>query len=104
MMTPQARREALLVEELPEETLVYDLERHRAHRLNRTAAFVWRQCDGRTSVGEIATWLAQECDCPADESLVWLALDRLDRACLLRERLQRSPGGMPISRRRVMQK
>jgi hypothetical protein len=46
MYLPQARTEGLTVRELAEETLVYDKERHKAHCLNRTAACVWKHCDG----------------------------------------------------------
>ena len=49
-MKPAKRTDGLVVTELQDEVLVYDLERHRAHCLNPTAAFVFRRCDGRTSV------------------------------------------------------
>ena len=48
-MNPRARRDGLVIRELNGELLVYDLERHRAHCLNPTAALVFKQCDGRTS-------------------------------------------------------
>ena len=41
-LMPRARQDELVVEELQDETLVYDLERHKARCLNRTAALVWR--------------------------------------------------------------
>ena len=53
-LMPRARQIELHVEELPDETLVYDLERHKARCLNRTAALVWRHCDGQTGVAEVA--------------------------------------------------
>jgi len=53
-MKPRARKDDLLIQDLPEETLVYDVVRHRAHCLNRTAALVWRHCDGKTSVEKLA--------------------------------------------------
>ena len=75
-MKPRARTEGLVVRELPDELLVYDLERHRAHCLNPTAALVFKHCDGRRSVAQIARILRRELDvdAPADESLVWLSL------------------------------
>ena len=85
-MNPHARTESLLVEELSEETLVYDEERHKAHCLNPTAAFVWHHCDGQTSVSELARLLEDELGIPANEEVVWLALDRLERVHLLEER------------------
>ena len=85
MILPHAREDDLVVRELEEETLVYDLERDRAHCLNRTAALVWRRCDGRTSLEEMAAILEKELNVPAPEEAVLLALQRLERAHLLRE-------------------
>lgn len=50
----RVREEDLLIRELGEELLIYDLRRHRAYCLNQTAAFIWRLADGRTSVREMA--------------------------------------------------
>ncbi len=44
---PRARKEGLLIQELPEEVLVFDLSTAKAHCLNHTAALVWRRCDGK---------------------------------------------------------
>jgi hypothetical protein len=82
-MLPKARQEKLAVEELADETLVYDLKRDTAHCLNRTAALVWRCCDGRTSVKAMADRLHRELAVPADDGMVWLALQRLEKAHLL---------------------
>ncbi len=82
-MLAQARSEGLVVEELGEETLVYDLERHQAHCLNRTAGLVWRQADGRTSEDAMASRLSEALGTPVDADLVRLALQRLDAARLL---------------------
>ena len=57
---PQARDEGLVIQELPDEVLVYDLDRHRSHCLNHTASAVWRLCDGQKSVSEIAQKLRAE--------------------------------------------
>lgn len=85
-MTPSARSEGLVVQRLPDETLVYDLETDRAHCLNRTAALVWSYCDGSTSVAQMAERLQKDLAIAADERLVWLALQRLGNADLLREK------------------
>jgi hypothetical protein len=85
-MKPRARSEGLVVTELPDELLVYDRERHQAHCLNPTAALVFKHCDGRRSVEQIARMLRRELDAPADERLVWLSLERLEKAHLLEER------------------
>jgi Coenzyme PQQ synthesis protein D (PqqD) len=51
---PVARTRGLVVKALQDEVLVYDLERHQAHRLNGLAAAVWRACDGTHEVTTIA--------------------------------------------------
>ena len=94
-LMPRARREELVVEELQDETLVYDLKRHKACCLNRTAALVWRHCDGQTSVAKVAALLEEQSATPTDEAVVWMALDRLDRAHLLSE-----PVTLPAERTR----
>jgi hypothetical protein len=83
---PLARKEGLVIEELPDEVLVYDLERDRAHCLNETAAFVWQRCDGRTSTSQMADSLAKKVNASVDERVVWLAIDQLSRNHLLAER------------------
>jgi hypothetical protein len=47
-LRPLARSRDLIVEELGDELLVYDMEADRGHCLSPTAARVWRRCDGRT--------------------------------------------------------
>ena len=103
-MLPRAREHRLVVQELPDELLVYDLDRHKAHCLNRTAALVWRQCDGQTTVAEMARLVQREVKFPVDEAVVWLAVERLGRAHLLRERVIPPAGAPGLSRRDVMRK
>jgi hypothetical protein len=102
-MYPCARHDELLVEELPDELLVYDLQRDKAHCLNKTAAFVWRQCDGLTPVGDIARSLPV-LGLPADEEVVWLALEQLERIHLLRKDFAPARQEHAISRRKVIQR
>jgi hypothetical protein len=90
-MKPEARKDALLVEKLPDETLVYDTKRNKAFCLNRTTAAVWQKCDGDTSTEQISRLVCEEVgidrekDPDAGLDLVALALDRLARARLLSE-------------------
>ena len=82
---PRARKQGLVVQSLPDETLVYDLDRDRAHCLNQTASLVWGCCDGRTTTKEIARALTKSLKQPVNEKIVCLALDQLDRNHLLSE-------------------
>src|SRR5262249_15389492 len=68
--------------------------------LNATAAFVWRHCDGKTSIPELARLLAAELGAPEDEALALLALKRLATAKLLED--NRMPeGSEKVTRRSV---
>ena len=101
-LMPRARQDELVVEELPDETLVYDLKRHKARCLNRTAALVWRHCDGQTSVAEVAALLEEQLAIPADEAVVWMALDRLSRTHLLSDPVTLPADRTQYSRRQML--
>jgi len=100
-MKPQAREDGLVVQELEDETLVYDLLSHKAHCLNRAARAVWRLCDGTRDEAALARLLGKELAGGADEDVVRLALRDLARARLLREPLTARPR---VSRRRLIQR
>ncbi len=102
-MKPSKRTEGLVVTELGGEMLVYDLERHRAHCLNQTAAIVFKHCDGTKSVDELAALLGRELGAP-DPECAWLALDLLGRAHLLQERVTRSSESGRLSRRELVRR
>jgi len=78
-MKPETRRSGLLVRELPDEVLVYDLEQHRAHCLNRTAALVFQNADGTRTRAELVRVLGPG----ATDEVVGLALEELQAAGLL---------------------
>ena len=83
---PRARREGLVIQELPDEVLVYDRERDKAHCLNQTAALVWGYCDGTTTVPTMARHLERDLNTnKVDEKIVWYALDQLSKDHLLEE-------------------
>ena len=96
---PLARKEGLLVETLPDEVLVYDLDRKKAHCLNQTAALIWQHCDGHRSVSEIARALSDQMNTPIDEEVVWYGLNHLSKTRLLEEEIAR-PVGLPNATRR----
>jgi hypothetical protein len=79
---PQARSARLVVRELPDETLIYDLDRDNAHCLNSSAAAIWQLCNGKRSAAQIAKDLPEPLG-PVDESVVWLALEQLGKDHLL---------------------
>jgi hypothetical protein len=104
-MKPRSlKRDQLVVEELGTELMIYDQKRNQAFCLNHKAAFVWQNCDGKTTIAEIAVKLASASDEPADEKVVQFALQSLSQDGLLEPStfLLMVPAG--ITRRDLMQK
>ena len=56
------RRADVNVRTVGDETVVLDRRRRRIHQLNATASFVWRRCDGRHAVDDIAAGLVDDFD------------------------------------------
>jgi len=92
------------VQELPHEVLIYDTERHKAHCLNPTAAFIWKHCDGNTSVREIARRMEESLKTIVDEEVVWYALRQLERDHLLEEKIIWPTDANHISRRELVRR
>ena len=86
MIRPRSRRRGLIVRDLGDEVVVYDRFSHRSHCLNRLAALVFRACNGRRSIPDIARRVARELEAPVGEESVRLALRKLSRAGLLDSR------------------
>lgn len=99
-LLPRSRTDNLVIRELDDETLVYDIERDKAHCLNQTAALVWAQCDGKTTVVQAARLLEGKLDVSVDADLVWLAVKQLERFHLV-ESSAKSPS---VSRRSLVLK
>jgi hypothetical protein len=102
---PLSRTEGLIVEEVDDELLVYDQDHDSAHRLNRTAAIVWRHCDGTRTVDDLVAILAKELgDDLADEDLVHIALDNLADRGLVEGVPKRAADETRLSRRRFIRR
>jgi hypothetical protein len=99
---PKARKEKLIIKDLADETLVYDLENDQAHCLNHTAARVWKYCDGQSSVSEIAQSLAGQTNTNADETIVWFALDQFEKSNLLESAPATPPQFAGMNRRQLV--
>ncbi len=99
---PIARRDGLVIQEMPDEVLVFDTETNKAHCLNQTAAFVWKACDGKNSVADIAQSFGSHSGASVQEDLIWLAIDQLSDNNLLAENLKADFKGQ--TRREVIKK
>ena len=82
-LKPKARKDGLVIKELPDETLVYDLLADTAHCLNSTAAVIWKNCDGQKTISQIENSLQTSLGDRVNRDLVWLALDQLEEFKLL---------------------
>jgi Coenzyme PQQ synthesis protein D (PqqD) len=87
---PISRKDNIIVQELNGEVLLYDLNIDKAFCLNETSALVWDLCDGKNSVSEISQAIGKKLKVPANEDLVWLALDQLKAENLVETGLKAS--------------
>lgn len=101
---PRARSRNIIVQELPHELLVYDLVRHRAHCLNKTAALVWKDCTGELMPAEMARNLSLKTGLEITEELVVLALEQLGRARLLDHSVVKGAAKDPLVRRQMVRR
>ena len=77
MQLPLARNEGIVVQDLDEETLAYDLVTHKAYCLNQAASLVYRACGAKSSFEELKR------KHEFTDEIIFLALDELKRANLL---------------------
>lgn len=74
---PKARTENLVVQELADEVLIYDLTNNKAYCLNSTAAKIYNACDGKTSFETVRS------NYRFDENMIFLSLDELKKENLI---------------------
>jgi len=101
---PRVNFDDFVVTDLVDETLVYDLRNHRAHCLNRVAATIWRHCDGRTTVGQVARRIGAQAGVPADAALVLHGLQGLQKSGLVEAPETPKAFGARVSRRDVIKR
>jgi hypothetical protein len=99
---PTGRRHDLVVQDLTDEVLLYDLRENKAFCLNHTAAFVWRYADGETTVEQIAYLLQKELRTTVDEAVVWFALTQLESDGLLDVKPETPPALAGMNRRHLI--
>lgn len=99
---PIARKNGLVVQEVPDEVLVYDMDSNKAHCLNKTAGLVWKSCDGKNTVSDIASIVEASSNSPVSQDLIWLAIDQLNENNLMETAVPPTFSGQ--SRRDVIKK
>lgn len=75
------------VRELAGEFVVFDATRSKAHALNPSVAHVWRLCDGKRSMAEVAEELTAELGLEKADAhaILLMSLERLEQAGLLED-------------------
>jgi hypothetical protein len=98
------RKADIVVRELENEILLYDLSLHKAYCLNQTSALVYQLCDGTNSVAEISGLMSKELKTSVSEDLVWLALKELRKQNLLENGEELNNPVVGLSRRELLKK
>lgn len=101
---PLSKTRDLVIQNLEDELLIYDLKTSKAVSLNQTSAFVWEMCDGKTDFPKMAEKLSRKLKTPVTDELIWLAVEQLKKENLLENtgKLPKSFEG--LSRREVIKK
>lgn len=97
---PLARKSDLRLQNAGDELMVYDTRTDKVYVLNPSAAAVWRACNGKRSVQEIAHYLNQTT--PTDDQAVWFALGQLNE--LLEEPARVPNDYLGMSRRQFLKR
>lgn len=100
-LLPKSRTSELVVQNLCDETLVYDLRLDKAHHLNEPVSFVWDRCDGKTSVEEIARLFSKKLKAEIETDFIRLALSELEKAHLLDAQSEKN-FSENLSRRKIL--
>jgi Coenzyme PQQ synthesis protein D (PqqD) len=80
---PLAVSQDILVQELPDELLIYKLKTHKAMSLNKTVAAVWQNCNGQNTIPQITESVSRKFKTTVTEEIVLLALETLSQSDLL---------------------
>lgn len=80
---PVSRKSNLVIQELENEVLIYDLSQNKAFSLNETSAIIWEACTGENSVSDIKKQINNQLNASVSEDFVWLALEQFKKDNLL---------------------
>lgn len=99
---PNWSKANIVIQEVENEILIYDLNENKAFCLNETSAIIWQMCDGTRTVAEISETLGKRFNAKISEDFVWLALDQFKKDKLISNDFPSIFAGM--SRREVIRK
>jgi len=102
MKKPKAKKDNIVVKQIGDETLVYDLKANKAFCLNYTSAMIWQLSDGTRRVEDIETEMSVRLKTLVGEDFVYFALNQLSNDGLLEGQIENHFAG--LSRREVIRK
>jgi hypothetical protein len=97
-LLPVARTEDIVIQEVDQEILIYDLKNNKAFCLNETSSIIFQACSKKTSFDELKR------KHKFSEDIIFLALDELRRENLLAENQQYNSPFAGMSRREAIRK
>lgn len=104
MNKPISRKSNIVVQDLENEVLIYDLTINKAFCLNETSGLVFALCDGTRTVAQISNEMSKRLKTLISEDLVYLALDELKKNNLLENSEELTDHFAGMSRREVVKK
>ncbi len=101
-MTNPRRRATIVSEAVGDGLGIFDAQLQKSYVLNATAALVFQHCDGQTTPQQLTERLCQKFNVPRNqaEQLLWLALEDLEKANLLQEKITTTQAPRPMITRR----
>lgn len=100
---PLVRTEELVVQNVGDEVLIYDLRTDKAHNLNSTLSIFWNHCDGKTEVSEVLQILRRKTKGRLDQDFISIGLKELSDSNLLDDNNENSAQAS-LSRRELIQR
>lgn len=101
---PISRKTELVVQEVGDEILIYDLKKNEAFQLNRTSKLVWEACTGKNSINGITEILRKQLTAVISIDLVLIALEDLRNRNLIENYAEFSFKYTTSNRREIIRK
>ncbi|MEZ5345978.1 MAG: PqqD family peptide modification chaperone [Pyrinomonadaceae bacterium] len=101
---PKSRNFDIVIQNVNDEVLIYDLNSNKAVCLNNTAALVFSLCDGKNTIRDIQSSMSRSLGIEVSQEIIFLAIDGLKKEDLLENTGEISFNFAGISRREVIRK
>lgn len=100
---PCLRTDNLVVNVLPNELLIYDLEAGKAYCLNETASLIMDECNGTNSMDEALVSLNRKLKTKLDEEMVWMVIEQFKKFNIIKGDYEVPVQTTKVTRRKILQ-